>query len=183
MRVIAGKYRGKKLLPPSDNNVRPTTDRIKETVFNILCNRYRVGESVLDLFCGSGALGIEALSRGATRAVFVDKSPQSVRLTHENLKGIQESHAVFNTDYKIALQKLTETFDLILIDPPYRDGLEEDAVRLIQERNLLRKGGVIFIEHSRRNNLINLPESYIIDTRRCGNTDISFLTLREEEHE
>ena len=182
MRIIAGRYRGKKLFSLGDAQIRPTGDRVKESLFQILSDRLQ-GARVLALFCGSGALGIEALSRGATRAVFVDKSPQSVRLTRENLKGIQESHAVFNTDYKIALQKLTETFDLILIDPPYRDGLEEDAVRLIQERHLLRKGGVIFIEHSRRNNLINLPESYIIDTRRCGNTDISFLTLREEEHE
>lgn len=180
MRVIAGKYRGKRLLSPIDDSVRPTTDRIKETVFNILCNRYGLGDSVLDLFCGSGALGIEALSRGASRAVFVDKSPQSIRLTKENLKGIGENVSVYNTDFRVALSKLNEQFDLILLDPPYSDKTEVEAVRIIEERNLLRSGGVIFIEHSCENDLINLPTSFIIDTRRCGYTSISFLTRAEE---
>lgn len=183
MRVIAGKYRGKKLLAPPDQSVRPTTDRIKETVFNILCNRYHVGKRVLDLFCGSGALGIEALSRGAEEAVFVDKSPQSVRLTGENLKGIREKHAVYNTDYTIALSKFQAPFDLILLDPPYSDGLETNAVRIIEERGLLCKDGIIFVEHSRENNLINLPSSFIIDTRICGNTQITFLTRAEDKNE
>lgn len=183
MRVIAGKYRGKKLLPPEGKDVRPTTDRIKETVFNILCNRYSVGERVLDLFCGSGALGIEALSRGARYAVFVDRSPLSVRLTHENLKGIQEKHAVYTADYRVALEKLGEPFDLILLDPPYADGLEGTAVEIITQKKLLKRDGVIFIEHSAQNSLINLPSSYIIDTRRCGNTGITFLTQAEEGHE
>lgn len=182
MRVIAGKYRGKRLLSPPDQSVRPTTDRIKETVFNILCNRYGIGERVLDLFCGSGALGIEALSRGATYAAFVDKSPQSVQLTRENLRGIQEKHDVFNTDFRVALAKFTQPFDLILIDPPYADKREEEALRLIEEHGLLSKCGTIFIEHSRENNLINLPVSYIIDTRQCGYTNISFLTRAEEGH-
>ena len=183
MRVIAGKYRGKKLTPPEGDAVRPTTDRIKETVFNIVCSRYGLGERVLDLFSGSGALGIEAISRGATHAVFVDKSPESVRLTKFNLKGIEEHTEVYNTDYRVALSKLTEPFDLILIDPPYKDGLEVEALRIIAERKLLNHGGVIFVEHSHNNSLINLPSSYIIDTRRCGNTDISFLTVAEEAKE
>ncbi len=182
MRVIAGKYRGKRLLAPADKSVRPTTDRIKETVFNILCSRYGIGGSVLDLFCGSGALGIEALSRGAERAVFVDKSPQSVRLTYENLKGIREPVEVYTTDFKVALEKLTRPFALILIDPPYQDRLEGEALRRIAERNLLARDGVIFVEHSRENDLINLPPSFIIDTRYCGNTCISFITRSEEEH-
>lgn len=183
MRVIAGKYRGKKLVSPEGNAVRPTTDRIKETVFNIICSRYGLGERVLDLFSGSGALGIEALSRGATHAVFVDKSPESVRLTKQNLSGIEEDTEVYNADFKVALSKLSVPFDLILIDPPYKGGLEVEALRIIAERKLLNSGGVIFVEHSHTNSLINLPPSYIIDTRRCGNTDISFLTAAEESYE
>ena len=167
-------------MSPPDKNVRPTTDRIKETVFNILLSRYTVGGVVLDLFCGSGALGIEALSRGAERAFFVDKSTESVKLTQQNLKGINEPYSVYNTDYKIALSKLTDKFDLILLDPPYHDGLERDALNTIIERGLLNKGGVIFVEHLRENNLINLPSSYIIDTRNCGNTSISFITQSED---
>lgn len=183
MRVISGKYRGRRLLSPPDKNVRPTTDRIKETVFNILASRYTVGGKVLDLFCGSGALGIEALSRGAEYAVFVDKSPQSIKLTYENLKGITEKYSVFNTDFRVALSKLNERFDLILLDPPYNDKLESDALKIIAERKLLNPDGVIFVEHSHENNLINLPPYFIIDTRNCGYTDISFITFAEEEHE
>ena len=182
MRVIAGKYKGKRLLPPPDQSVRPTTDRIKETVFNILCNRYRIGRRVLDLFCGSGALGIEALSRGAEEAIFVDKSAQSVRLTQENVRGVREKHAVFHTDFRVALEKLHEPFDLILLDPPYNDKLEGEALRIIAEKGLLASGGVIFAEHSRENSLINLPTSFIISTRHCGNTSISFITRSEEPH-
>lgn len=183
MRVIAGKYRGKKLLSPSDNSVRPTTDRIKETVFNILCSRYGIGESVLDLFCGSGALGIEALSRGAERAVFVDKAPQSVALATENLLGVEEKHSVFNADYKVALAKLNEQFDLILLDPPYGYGFEDEALKIIADKDLLSCDGVIFVEHSSENDLINFPSSFIIDTRKCGNTSISFLVKREAKNE
>ena len=138
---------------------------------------------MLDLFCGSGALGIEALSRGAENAVFVDKSPQSVKLTKENLKGIDEPVRVYNTDFKVALAKLNEQFDLILLDPPYNDKLESEAIKIIAERNLLKQSGVIFAEHSHENSLINLPSSFIINTRRCGNTDISFIVAAEEEHD
>lgn len=183
MRVIAGQYKGKRLMSPVDRAVRPTTDRIKETVFNILTCRYTIGERVLDLFSGSGALGIEALSRGASYAAFVDKSPQSVALTKQNLKGIRERCDVFNTDFRVALSKFSAPFDLILIDPPYKDGREGEAIELIDTYRLLSPQGVIFIEHSRGNNLINLPSSYIIDTRYCGNTAISFLTRAEGRNE
>lgn len=182
MRVIAGKYRGKRLLPPADNRVRPTTDRIKETVFNILCSRYGIGERVLDLFCGSGALGIEALSRGASYAAFVDCSPRSARLARENLKNVRETYEVFTADFRVALSKFTRPFDLILLDPPYAEKYEREALHIIEERGLLAESGVVFVEHSRENSLINLPPSFIIDTRDCGNTSISFLTHAEESH-
>lgn len=184
MRVISGKYKGKKLIPPADMSVRPTTDRIKETVFNILCSRYGgVTGNVLDLFCGSGALGIEALSRGAEYAVFVDKSPQSVKLTYENLKGVKEKYSVYNTDYRVALEKLNEPFDIIFLDPPYKDKFEFTALDIIEKKKLLKRGGVVFAEHSRENSLINLSSSFIIDTRNCGNTGISFITYAEDCNE
>ena len=179
MRVIAGTYRGKRLNAPQDRKVRPTTDRIKETVFNVLVSRYGIGARVLDLFCGSGALGIEALSRGAKECVFVDRDPASVRLTKSNLTGVKEHTEVYTADYKVALSKLNTPFDLILIDPPYADTAAYDAVRLIDERKLLAPDGVIFAEYSRENSLINFPASFIIDTRECGNTRISFLTYKE----
>ncbi len=182
MRVIAGEYRGKKLLSPSSQRVRPTTDRIKETVFNILCSRYCIGPRVLDLFCGTGALGIEALSRGATEGVFVDYDPDSVRLTKANLAGVRRHTEVYTADYRVALSKLTQPFDLILLDPPYADTAAYDAIRIIDERGLLCRDGVIFAEHSRENDLINCPSSFIIDTRNCGNTRISFLVYNDERN-
>lgn len=181
MRVIAGKYRGKRLLSPSDKTVRPTTDRIKETVFNILCSRYGIGARVLDLFCGSGALGIEALSRGAEYAAFVDKSPDSMRLAKENLRFVREPYETYLTDYKVALSKFTTPFDLILLDPPYALLCEPDVLHRIEQRKLLAPGGVIFVEHSRENSLINLPPSFIMDTRHCGNTSITFLSQSRTE--
>lgn len=177
MRVISGKYRGKRLASPADERVRPTTDRIKETLFNILSSRGGLYGNVLDLFAGSGALGIEALSRGAEHAVFVDKDPDSVRLVKANLAhvGIEDAE-VYNTDYRVALKKLQgRQFDFIFLDPPYCLHIEPALVRLIDEYRLLRNNGQIIIEHDSKNDLPKSLESYIIDTRVCGNTSLSYL--------
>lgn len=176
MRVISGKYRGKRLFSPTDDRVRPTTDRIKETLFNILASRGGVYGDVLDLFAGSGALGIEALSRGAERAVFVDKDPDSVRLTKSNLRHVGADAEVYNTDYRVALKKLAgRTFDFIFLDPPYHLHIEAELVETIDALSLLAANGTIIIERDMKNNLIKWPESYIIDTRPCGNTALEFL--------
>lgn len=182
MRVISGKYRGKRLFAPEDNRVRPTTDRIKETMFNILMSRGGVYGTVLDLFSGSGALGIEAISRGAEHAVFIDRDVDSIRLTKENLRHVGITCAeVYHTDYRVALKKLAgRTFDFVFIDPPYADCKEPDIVRLLVENKLLGTDSTVIIEHSSKNELQLLPKSFIIDTRTCGNTCLSFLSQSEE---
>ena len=108
MRVISGIFRGKRLFSPENSDIRPTTDRIKETVFNILsARRSFVGAKALDLFSGSGALGIEAISRGAAEVVFVDKGRQGYELTKRNLAHIGAEAEVYNTDFTVALKKLS----------------------------------------------------------------------------
>lgn len=176
MRVISGRYRGRKLFSPSDDRVRPTTDRIKETLFNILTSSVGIYGSVLDLFSGSGALGIEALSRGADSAVFIDRDPDSIRLTRMNLKSIGIDAEVYCADFRTALKKLDgRKFDFIFADPPYAMRAEPLIVAGIEKYCLLAEGGTIIIEHDTKNNLPKSLKSYIIDTRECGNTSLSFL--------
>lgn len=183
MRVISGKFKGKKLLSPEDFRVRPTTDRIKETMFNILYSMDAVeGEDVLDLFGGSGALGIEALSRGAASVTFADSDAASVRLIRENLKRVGAEASVFTADYQLALKKLAgREFGLIIADPPYAAGYEADIVSRVDRYGVLKPGGVIMLEHSSQNDLINLPNRFIIDTRSCGHTAVTFLTYSGKE--
>ncbi len=181
MRVIAGKYKGKKLFSPQGNDVRPTTDRIKETVFNILTSKSDFeGATVLDLFSGSGALGIEALSRGATTAVFVDKSRDSIELTKLNLAHVGAEAEVYFADFRVALRKLSgRQFDFIFLDPPYFGKNEQTIFDLIQRYDILTQNGIIFLEHSTTIDLPETGERYIIDNRVCGKTTISFLQRRE----
>ncbi len=151
MRVVSGKYRGKKLVSPSDSSVRPTTDRIKETVFNIL--QSRVPEArVLDLFAGSGALGIECLSRGADEVIFVDNSRASIELVRQNLRGIEGNFRVVQADFAAALRTEKKPFDIVFVDAPYGSGLGEVAVGSVLDLGLLADDGVIAYEHS-----VNLP--------------------------
>lgn len=180
MRVITGKYRGKRLDSPEGNSVRPTTDRVKETMFNMLCSRgYGDDIAVLDLFAGSGSLGIEALSRGAKSCVFVDKDRKSSELVRSNLKIVGASAEVFNTDYSVALSRLIgKQFDLIILDPPYNDNLEKKITDLIFEYDVLAKDGLVMVEHSSSNSLDGVEEKYDIDSRKCGGTIVSFLSYK-----
>ena len=182
MRVISGKFKGKKLFAPGDNRVRPTTDRIKETLFNILAAKGFCGEvTVLDLFGGSGALGIEAISRGATKTVLIDKDPASIALIKENLNHVGAKpvdYEVYNVDYAFALKKLKDKrFDVIFADPPYAAGLESAIMETIDKYNVLSETGVLVIEHSADVGFV--ADRYDEDRRVCGNTVLSFLTLKE----
>ena len=182
MRVISGKFRGKRLYSPADNRVRSTTDRIKETMFNILFSKGAQYNSVLDLFSGSGALGIEALSRGAKTAVFIDKDADSVKLTGLNLRNVQAvNYEIYNTDYSIALKKLKgRKFEIIFVDPPYKLKIEPLVLQGIKDNELLSEDGIIVVEHSAENKLQIDDKRYIIDERLCGNTVLSFICYRRE---
>ena len=146
MRVISGSARGRKLKEPVGETVRPSSDRVKEAVFNII--QFDIeGRNVLDLFAGTGQLGIEALSRGAKKAVFVDSGAGAIRLIRENLKicGFLKRATVVPGDALRYLEN-DEKFDLIFIDPPYDAGLADKALIKIAEFDKLNKNGIIICE-------------------------------------
>lgn len=150
MRIIAGAFKGRKLTPPSDRLVRPTPDRVKEALFSILGSRIE-DAVVLDLFAGSGNLGLEALSRGARKCYFGDSSRDSIRLIHGNVaycKAEELSH-IMQGDYRNVLAQLREKIDLVFVDPPYRDQLWEDVLDILSEKELMNPDGLVVLEHPR----------------------------------
>ena len=147
MRVITGKARGTVLKTPDGLQTRPTTDRVKEALFSII--QFDLpGTRVLDLFGGTGQLGIEAISRGAKSAVFVDAEEKACRLIRENLRRarMEAEGRVLRSDYLSYLNGCKETFDIILLDPPYAEVFLENALKKISEIDILQSGGIIVTE-------------------------------------
>lgn len=146
MRVITGSARGRKLIPPQGNDVRPTTDTVKEAIFSII--QFSVeGRRFLDGFAGSGQMGIEALSRGAQSAVFIDKSPRSVGIVKKNLElcSLTERAQVLCRSTPEYLEGTDKSFDIIFLDPPYKTGLLMSALE--RTPRVLSKGGMVICEH------------------------------------
>ena len=147
MRVISGKAKGVILKTPNGLNTRPTTDRVKEALFSII--QFDLPTSrVLDLFAGSGQLGIEALSREANSAVFVDERDDACKLVRENLKRTKmEAYGkVIRSDYMAYLKRCTEKYDIIFLDPPYAEVFLENSLKMITEIDILQTGGIIVTE-------------------------------------
>ena len=149
MRIISGKYKSKKIETLKSNDTRPTTDKVRENIFNILGT---IDGSVLDLFAGSGALGIEALSRGATEAVFIDGAKDAVKMLYANTEEMDEDIQIFRNDYLRALKALKKRerqFDYIFVDPPYNKGLIDKVLVAILSCDVLKTGGTIVVESSK----------------------------------
>ncbi len=147
MRVISGKARGVQLKTPDGMATRPTADRVKEALFSIL--QFELpGKRILDLFGGTGQLGIEAISRGAVGAVFVDEREDACRLIRENLKRtrFETQGRVIRSDYLNFLKTTREKFDIILLDPPYAEVFLENSLKMISEIDILQTGGIIVTE-------------------------------------
>lgn len=147
MRVISGTAKGVQLKTPNGMLTRPTTDRVKEALFSIL--QFDLPQaSVLDLFGGTGQLGIEALSRGAKRAVEVDAREDACKLIRENLRRtkLEPKATVIRSDYREYLKRCREKFDIIFLDPPYAESFLEDALKTISEIDILQSGGIIVTE-------------------------------------
>ena len=160
MRVITGTARGRKLKEPENYDVRPTTDKVKESIFNI--SQFDIeGRKVLDLFAGTGQLGIEALSRGAREAVFVDDSPAAVKIIKENLKltGFENYAGVVQGD-SISYLSRGEKFDIIFLDPPYNTKLMDFALESILKFDILRENGIIVCESRTEREMPALSEPY-----------------------
>ncbi|MBQ8374333.1 MAG: 16S rRNA (guanine(966)-N(2))-methyltransferase RsmD [Clostridia bacterium] len=183
MRIIGGKYKSRVLASFDGDAVRPTADRVKESLFNILSLRF-YGARVLDLFSGSGALGLESLSRGAKEAVFNDCSKDSVALLRKNLKTLKIAEGseakVYTLDALVCLSGLKEPFDIIFIDPPYRLEVGAQAIEKIAKRGLLKRDGVLIFERDRafEGEIVGL-EKY--DERKYGKTVLTFFRVKENE--
>ncbi len=147
MRVIAGKARGVQLKTPEGMQTRPTIDRVKEALFSII-NFDLPNARVLDLFGGTGQLGIEALSRGAASAVFVDAREEACKLIRENLKRtrLEQQGRVVRSDYLDYLKRCKEKFHIIFLDPPYAEVFLENSLKIITEIDILHSGGIIVAE-------------------------------------
>ena len=161
MRVISGTARGRKLKEPPNMGTRPTTDQVKEAVFNII--QFDVeGRRVLDLFAGTGQMGIEALSRGAREAVLVDLSPVAAGIVRQNLAttGFTGSARVVQSDWRAFLSACREKFDLIFLDPPYKETMLENALEAIAAIDILSEHGIIICESPREKELPDLAAPY-----------------------
>ncbi|MBQ9280515.1 MAG: 16S rRNA (guanine(966)-N(2))-methyltransferase RsmD [Clostridia bacterium] len=150
MRIVAGKRKGLIIKTIEGESTRPTRDMVREALFSILTNDI-MDARFLDLFAGSGAIGIEALSRGAQLAVFSDLNPKCTKVIKENIEkaNFTEESSVYTADYKTVLKKLKESkseFDIIFIDPPYHKGLGIDSIYQISEYGILAKNGIIIFE-------------------------------------
>ena len=162
MRVITGTARGRKLKTPDNYDIRPTTDNVKESVFNII--QFDIeGRRVLDLFAGTGQLGIEALSRGAECAVFVERRRDALQVIRENLEacGMTDKARVVNGD-AMSYLKSGEKFDLIFLDPPYASGLLEQALEEIVRFDICRRHGIIVAESAADKTLPPLAGPYAL---------------------
>lgn len=187
MRIISGTSKGRRLVTPKGPALRPTSDRVKESIFNILGGEVE-GKFVLDLFAGTGNLGIEALSRGAKKAVFVEKGRQALRLIRRNVIqiGLEGRVEIIPRDASRAIGILKwrgEIFDLIMMDPPYEKGLIKRTLTKLNSHPIYHVNSILIIEHDRREPLPSIPEGWnLIRERRMGDTVISFLTPCEREH-
>ena len=157
MRIISGKYKGKKLLGFNIDGTRPTMDRVKESLFGMIQN-YVKNSIVLDLFSGSGSLGLEAISNGAKKAYLVDNSSEAITTIKKNISNMDDDINILKQDYKEALLKFKNEnikFDIIFLDPPYKLNLINDCLKLILEYNLLSIRGIIVCEYDKENFINN----------------------------
>lgn len=180
MRIIAGDYRGQRLKAVPGMNTRPTADKIKGAIFNVLRDKVE-GARILDLFSGTGNLAIEALSRGATEAILVEKGRMAQQIICENLEHMGVENAKLMTMDAFSYLELYqgEVFDLIFIDPPYHQGLVEKSLKHLADPCRLTYSGVIVVETAKDENLENLEPFVIRKTGEYGDTKIWYLQRME----
>lgn len=188
MRIIAGEFRGRRLVSPRGRSIRPTADRVREAIFNII-SMHLAGAKVLDLYAGTGALGLEALSRGAARAVFVDQSAAAVRLIHENIRlcRAQGRARVIHQPISQALKILAagrgepEWFDVVFLDPPYGKGLVQAVLIELTELRIVAPDCLAIAEHHDSESLPMTGGGWMkFRERKYGDTVVSLLTNAAE---
>jgi len=182
MRIVGGRLRGAKLATPQDQRLRPTSDKVRESIFNILAHGVEdveiEGARVIDLFAGTGALGCEALSRGAAFCLFVDNAPSSRGLIRQNIENLELTGVtrLFRRDAsRLGPAGSVKPFDLLFADPPYGQGLAERALTAAAEGGWLKPGAVCVVEE-RADAEFAPPEGFTpLDARRYGDTAVTFL--------
>ena len=186
MRIVAGRFRGRPLNSPPDDAIRPTSDRVRESVFDILSSRLGpdlAGARVLDLFAGTGALGLEALSRGARFAMFVDNAVAARALIRDHIEtfGLGGAAKLLKRD-ATALGPIErfKPFDLVFLDPPYGKGIGEKALISARDGGWIAPGALIVFEE-KKGVAVELPDGFTLDDERdYGDTTIRFLTFADE---
>ena len=183
MRIVGGKFRGRTLVGPNTQQIRPTADRLRESIFNILMHAYGdavSGARVLDLFAGTGALGLEALSRGASFVLFVDDGAEARALIRQNVEtlGAAGVTRIFRRDAtKLGAVHPNEPFSLVFLDPPYGKGLAEKALLSAREGGWMTQDALIMVEDSK--GAFQTPDGFEeIERRAYDDTEIVFLNLR-----
>lgn len=183
MRIVGGKLKSRRLFVSSRANFRPTADRVKESIFNILKGELE-GKRVLDLFAGTGNLGIEAISRGAVSITFVDLSAQSIKIIRRNLEDLEclSNTEILKLDYRKALQKLAREgrrFEIVFADPPYLLGYAQGVIDCLKETEILSDDALVVIEHHKKEKL-DLDSSDLVELRRkkFGDTMVSILSKK-----
>ena len=186
MRVISGRFRGRKLHGPAGLELRPTSDRLKETLFDIL-GAWIQDRVLLDVFAGTGAIGIEAISRGAREAVFIEQSKEGCRLIRRNLNvcGITTGYTLVQQEAFAALRRLARqdsVADVIFMDPPYRWQPYADLLRIVFQMRLAVKGTKVIVEHQRKSELPESGQGYLrVRVVRQGDHCLSFYSASSEE--
>ena len=186
MRVIGGKFKGLKLMPPNDLGIRPTSDRLKEALFSILeSKKYNINihnSSVIDICSGTGALGIEALSRGANKIYFIDQETKSIQIIQKNISKLKINNEdkifikVIKDKSTKALKKINHVFDVVLIDPPYKTKIIEETLQDLKNYNLIKTHSYIFAESSNAE-IFDFNGYEILDTKKYGKSKLTILKL------
>jgi len=183
MRIIAGDFKGRRLFAPKDSRIRPTTDKVKESIFSMIAP-YLEDAVVIDLFSGTGNLGLEALSRGAERCYFGDKSRESLELTRQNIAHCraEDRSVTILGDYDYVLRKIQGKADLIFLDPPYGHGLINECLAQISKQALLSEDGAIVAEHGTEEQLEDEIDGFIkIKEKVYGTITISIYGIDLED--
>jgi len=182
LRIISGNLKGRRLNTPKDNKIRPTTDKVKESMLSMIMP-YIEDAIVIDLFAGTGNLGLEAISRGAKHCYFGDKARESLLLTKENIKycGVENQSTLISGEFERVLERIHEKADLIFLDPPYKAGLIESCLRKIEELELLSDEGIVVIERGKRETLDNNIGSFTkIKEKRYGTILVSLFNITKK---
>ncbi len=180
LRIVAGTHRGRRICAPGKQmKIRPTSDRVRESLFDILGRRLE-GIRVLDLCAGTGALGLESLSRGARSAVFLDADSGAIKLISENIQilGVGDKAQVIRGELPFALSRVKGEFEVVFFDPPYRSALVEKVLqRLGKEKGFLAPNAMVIVERDRRSKPLNFSRFAIDRRHRIGDTELWFLRV------